>query len=164
MTIVDDKQVLVLGQHRPEEVSSAFSSAITFIVANSFTLAQEEASWLAYNVQQIMAGFEERHVASLPNAVSLELKTRQYSTTLSSWEGGRYVKAGNEMEAANLDGWLDVIMDMIAPSYDLGIMEAARTRARFRTIFEELGVGGGSHPRVATYLPNAVRYIVNNRD
>lgn len=160
MTIVDDQQGAIISTLRPKDVSSAFSSSITFILANSFTLEQEEASWLAYNVQQIMSDFSDRHTSSIPNAVSLELKTRQHSHALESWSGGGYVRAEQDIAPADLEGWLDFIMDMVAPSYDLNILAAAQTRARFRSVLEQLGVGGKT-PRAASYLPSAVRYNAN---
>lgn len=140
------------------ETCSAFKGALTYMISDSFNLTDEETIWAGYQIKQVLSVFEETYPQALPNAVSHELLTKQYSKSVMRRKDGIYLSAKDGGEPADLKSWVNVIMDMVDSAYRPDPFEDARIRAQFTSILEDLGVGKSQNPRAALYLPNAIRW------
>lgn len=142
----------------PTEICNAFKTTVTFMIADSFNLTGEETMWASYKIKEALHSLGTQKPKSLPNAVTHELLTRQYSTEVAKRKDGSYLTEGQSGNPADLHGWIDVIMEMVDSTYELDLMDEAETRAHLTFVLENLGVGGPANPRAALYLPNAVRW------
>ena len=96
MTIIEEPAT-IQREHSPEEVSHAFSAALSYMATDAFNLTPEESSWVSYNLQDILKTCAHTLPVSLPNAVSHELETKHYSASMSSWKGGELVRASDHI-------------------------------------------------------------------
>lgn len=140
------------------EICNAFTKTLTYIIADAFDLNSEETILIRYQIAHIMNGFASIKPKSLPNAVTHELKTKQYSKAITDREQGSYLIGREGLKPAEIDEWVDVIMEMISNSYDPAWMIQAETRAEFITLLSSLGIGGMKNPRAALYLPNSIKW------
>lgn len=137
----------------------AMRTVITFTITDVFDLTPDESFWLSYQINRILAPFENITPSALPTAVSHELTTRHYSTYLSDRTDGGYAPRAEDIEETNLSDWTEVFMEMICSSYAMmNPMLEASIRGELTGLLMELGVGIEKSPRGALYLPNAVRY------
>lgn len=141
-----------------QEICHAFKVTLTYMVADSFNLTDEESTWTSYHITQILIPLSNKPPVSLPSAVTHELNTRQYSKSVTRRKDGTYFQAEDGGEVADLTGWVDVIMSMVITTYEPDIITQAQIRAKFTSLLEDLGVGKAKNPRAAFYLPNAIRW------
>lgn len=149
---------------KPNEICSALKVSMTYMVADAFNLTNEEIIWFGYQVGEALAPFSQEKPRSLPNVVTHELMTHQYSNLLAKRKEGAYVKSEDIQESNNeVVIWIDVMMEMIDISYSPGLFVQAETRAKLMASLKELGVGHIKNPRAALYLPNAIRHNAAQR-
>ncbi len=155
-----DEQVAVniKDKFTSTEICNAFIKTLTYIIADAFDLNSEETLLIRYQISHVMKGFDSSKPKSLPNAVTHELKTKQYSKAITDREQGSYLVGTEGLKPAQIDEWVDVILEMISTSYNPPWMLQAETRAEFITLLSSLGIGNAKNPRAALYLPNSIKW------
>lgn len=145
-----------------KEIASALRTVVAFTITDVFDLTPEESLWTSYHINEIIKPFENMYPRTIPIAVSQELATREYSSRLQRRENGKYNAEQDAANAAELEDWVNVFMDMIAGSYHpLRPMLEATVRGQITGMLYELGIGKAENARAAIYLPNAVRFALN---
>lgn len=155
---VEQQTVGVKRRFSPRQMHSAFTTTLTYMVSDALNLTGEETLWTSYQIKDALGQFADQEPRSLPNAVTHELLTNQYSKSVADRNDGSYLTSGESREPADLKGWIDVLMEMVDSSYDPDIMSSAQVRAKFTAILQQLGVGSVKNPRATLYLPNAIRW------
>lgn len=145
---------------------TAIATVVTYTLTDAFDLVAEESIWVGWHVQEILQPLKNEHPEGLQVAVKQELETFVYSNALfeRSQNIGAVHTQNEKIKYASKDDWTEAITEIIFASYpDLRPMLHARIVGSISGLLEELGVTNGKNSRASLYLPNALRYIIQNK-
>ena len=154
-------------QDNPRVVSRAIASVVNYIITDAFNLTEEEHQWLGVQLGKIMKPLETLPTEVLLSSVRQEINTAEYSKRLFNYQ--QKTEIPNEyytnVKTALLEDWVTVISSAILSSYpNSKPMVQAATVGQIYGLLVDLGLTNDAETsRKSTYLPNAVKYIVNNK-
>lgn len=145
---------------------TAIATVVTYTLTDAFDLVAEESIWVGWHVQEILEPLRKEHPESLQVAVKQELDTFVYSNALfeRSQNVGAVHPQNAKVKYASRDDWTEALTEIIFASYpDLRPMTKARIIGSVSGLLDELGVTNDKNSRASLYLPNSLRYIIQNR-
>lgn len=157
-TLVQKQDAVLLAT--AEEMFEATKTVIAWMLADAFTLREEEVLWLQYHLNDILSPIRNRKPAVVALSVSDELHNKTYSMRLSSFNP--YREAGEVQDGvvtASEYDWAKAILSYVEP-YNFRPLYRATIEGKIIGVLRELGVGDVERPRASRYLPNAVRYLM----
>ena len=143
-------------------VLRALSTTLVATLSDAFDLVEEERLYLGLRLDDALSVLEQYDLRAVPLGVGEEMRNGVYSrrlATLSARQASPHlVEPG--VRSASLQRWCAVISDQIRTltGDQLDAVDAARMDASLVSTLEDLGVG----ERASRYLPNAVRYHLND--
>lgn len=151
-----------------EVTAKAFSSVLTYIIADAFDLSGDEILKVGYYINEIMSPLEKIKASAVPPVVLEEIKYSRYSEKLfvrtdSSDSLTETQKPITGVRIASLTTWVEGFSDVIFNSYtNLTPMYKSRIVGSLQGLFAELGLNNNlSKTRPSIYLPNAIRTLIS---
>lgn len=149
------------------KTAKAFSSVLTYIIADAFDLAGDEILKVAYYVNEMMSPLESVRASAVPPVVLEEIKYSRYSEKLFQRtdrnDSTTTSKRGlTGVRIASLTTWVEGYSDVIFNSYtNLTPMYKSRIVGSLNKLFSELGLDNDlAKTRPSIYLPNAIRTLM----
>jgi hypothetical protein len=156
-----------LQPYDAKQVAHAISSVVNYIISDAFNLSEEENLWVGYHLAKILKPLEFMKPTIILGAVKRELTYGEYSERLFSYEPQVNISQAIPavVRTATLEDWTTVITAAILSSYpDARPMVQASVIGSVYGMFEELGLSNDiTLSRESSYLPNAVRFVLNNK-
>lgn len=150
-----------------KQVARAISSVINFIISDAFNITEEEHIWVGYHLSKILKPLEFVKPTIMLGAVKRELNYGEYSERLFQYKQDESIHYAipAAVRTASLQDWTTVISAAILSSYpDARPMIQASVVGSVYGMLEELGISNDpTISRQSSYLPNAVRFVLNNK-
>lgn len=150
-----------------KQVARAISSVINYIISDAFNLSEEEHIWVGYHLSKILKPLEFVKPNIMLGAVKRELMCGEYSERLFQYKQDEDITQAipAAVRTASLQDWTSVISAAILSSYpDARPMIQASVVGSVYGMLEELGISNDPQlSRASSYLPNAVRFVLNNK-
>jgi hypothetical protein len=154
--------------HNPRIVGRAIASVINYIVTDAFNLTEDEHRWLGLQLGKIMRPLESLPTEILLSSVIQEISTGEYSKRLFDYQPKPSIpnEFYSNVRMALLEDWVTVISSAILSSYPtVKPMVQAATVGQIYGMLSTLGLTNDIETsRKSTYLPNAVKYLINKRN
>lgn len=151
-----------------EITAKAFSSVLTYIIADAFDLSGDEILKVGYYINDIMSPLETVRASAVPPVVLEEVKYARYSERLFARTDSNVSTTGAKraltgVRIASLTTWVEGYSDVIFNSYtNLTPMYKSRIVGSLNGLFAELGLDNDlSKTRPSIYLPNAIRTLIS---
>jgi hypothetical protein len=148
-----------------KQVAKAISSVMNFIISDAFNLNDEEHIWVGYHLSKIIKPLEFVKPTIILGAVKRELNFGEYSERLFQYKQNAEVQHAipAAVRTAKLEDWTTVISAAILSSYpDARPMIQASVVGSVYGMLSELGISNDlTLSRQSTYLPTAVRFVLN---
>jgi hypothetical protein len=148
-----------------KQVARAINSVINFIISDAFNLSDEENIWVGYHLNKILKPLEFIKPTIILGAVKRELNYGEYSERLFAYKQNENIQNAIPVvvRTAGLEDWTTVISAAILSSYpDARPMIQASVVGSVYGMLAELGISNDiTLSRQSTYLPNAVRFVLN---
>jgi hypothetical protein len=152
----------------PRETGRAIASVINFLLTDSFNLSEREHEWLGYQLGKIIKPLETLPAEIVLASVNKELETGEYSARLFNYRQNPEIPENlyGKTKTALLEDWVTVISSAILSSYPTAKpMIQAATVGQIYAVLSELGLTNSIETsRRSVYLPNAVRYLLNQKN
>lgn len=147
--------------------ADALRTVVLFTISDAFALVPEEVLWAGYHLDETLAPLIARTPTSVPLSVRHEMLEGTYAAALERLQSreptGDFPVWDKQAAHARAEDWAAVTMQMVTECYALRPMEESTMHGRIVGLLRELGVDHPGNPRPARYLPNDVRYRLNNR-
>lgn len=147
--------------------AKAFSSVLTYIIADAFDLSGDEILKVGYYISDMMSPLEHVKASAVPPVVLEEIKYSRYSQKLftktdSNVSTTDLKKPLIGVRVASLTTWVEGFSDVIFNSYtELTPMYKSRIVGSLQELFSSLGLDNDlSKTRPSIYLPNAIRTLM----
>ena len=138
----------------------ALRTVMLYVLSDAFALLPEEIMWAGFHLDEILSPLAGQEPGSVALAVRHESRTGEYSARLSRAESLPVTTApaqvGPSAHVSAAD-WAAVLMHMVSTGYVLRPLVESSMLGQIIGLLRELGVGDGTAPRPAKYLPNDLR-------
>lgn len=156
-----------LQPYDAKQVAHAISAVVNYIISDAFNLSEEENLWVGYHLAKILKPLEFMKPTIILGAVKRELTYGEYSERLFNYQTQENISHAIPavVRTATLEDWTTVISAAILSSYpDARPMVQASVVGSVYGMLEELGLSNDVNlSRDSVYLPNAVRFVLNNK-
>lgn len=147
----------------PITAAAAFRKVVAYNVIDIFDLNVEESIWLTSNLAELESILSQYDPASLPIAVTHEIRSRRYSNLLSQrgMSGnlrGSAIAVKSEISPTK-DSWILFLLSPISESYHIPEHEMLRLRSVLDKILSDLGIDDSKNPRGATKIPTELKLL-----
>lgn len=163
----DITSIITSGYDNPRIVGRAIASVVNYIITDAFNLTEEEHQWLGFQLGKLMKPLESLPTEVLLSSVRQEIMKGEYSKRLFDYQPKSVIPEEfyQNVRMALLEDWVAVISSAILSSYPTAKpMVQAATVGQIYGILATLGLTNEIETsRKSTYLPNAVKYIINNK-
>lgn len=164
---VKEAPITYTEQKNPRETGRAIASVINFLLTDSFNLSEREHEWLGYQLGKIIKPLETLPAEVMLASVNKEIETGEYSERLFNYKQSAEIPETlyGKTKTALLEDWVTVISSAILSSYPTAKpMVQAATVGQIYAVLSELGLTNSIETsRRSVYLPNAVRYLLNQK-
>jgi hypothetical protein len=168
METVKEEPIETTEAKNPRETGRAIASVINFLLTDSFNLSEREHEWLGYQLGKIIKPLETLPAEVVLASVNKELETGEYSARLFNYRQNPELPENlyGKTKTALLEDWVTVISSAILSSYPTAKpMVQAATVGQIYAVLSELGLTNSIETsRRSVYLPNAVRYLLNQKN
>lgn len=154
-------------ENSDEVTAKAFSSVLTYIIADAFDLSGDEILKVGYYVNDLIKPLEQVKASAVPPVVLEEIKYSRYSEKLfqrtdNNVSSTETQKPLTNVRIASLTTWVEGFSDVIFNSYtNLTPMYKSRIVGSLQGMFADLGLHNDlSKTRPSIYLPNAIRTLI----
>ena len=150
----------------PPSTVNALSSVLNYIITDAFNLSAEESVGISYNLGIIFTPLHEIFPSVTLGAVKQEMMTGEYSARLfRRTQTGSSLPSEANVKYASVEDWVESLSEVVLTSYpDLRPMISSSIVGALHGLLTELGVSSNPRKsRASLYLPNSVRYLLNNR-
>lgn len=157
--------------------ATAHRSVLLYTICDVFRLQPEEAIWVGYQLDSMLAPLVTKTPDDVPYAVRQELLQGTYSRGLDALlsrtphtdqgtnRGTQRNLTVDHTPTAHVtaDAWAEAFLSPIRVSYNLDPLTESRMRHTLARILHELGCENLTDPRRPAYLPTAVRTLLNSQ-
>jgi hypothetical protein len=162
-------RVEIPQNHTLQDISSAVSSVMNYILTDAFDLTSEESFWVGYELKTILSPISALRPRMYLAAVKKELDSKEYSEKLFSrdWDAaGQSQVTDPSVRQAPISDWVEMLSEVVLVSYpDLRSSLQAAVVGSIYGILTELGLSDDENTtRKSLYLPTAIRHIVGLQD
>lgn len=168
LTQTEIPAIITNAQENPRVVGRAIASVVNYIITDAFNLTEDEHQWLGFQLGKLMKPLESLPTEVLLSSVRQEIMTGEYSKRLFDYQPKSTIpnEFYQNVRVALLEDWVTVISSAILSSYPTAKpMVQAATVGQIYGMLVTLGLTNEIETsRKSTYLPNAVKYIVNNKN
>jgi len=151
----------------PRIVSRAIVSVLTFLIADSFNLKEEEQQKLGYDLSKIIKPLESLPAEVILASVNKEMETGEYSKRLFNYIQKPEIPEEfyRNVKTALLEDWVAVISAAILSSYPTAKpMIQTTIIGQIYAVLLELGLTNDIQTsRKSVYLPNSIKYVLNQK-
>jgi hypothetical protein len=152
-----------------ERTVSSLGNVVNFIISDAFNLTSEETIWVSMMLTSALEPLKKVIPSATMGAVTQEMLNGIYSLRMFERDGqpnlGKEIVYNDSIKFASATDWTEGIYQIVYASYpNLRPAISSRIIGSIYGVFTELGVKENpKESRVSSYLPNNIRYLLNQQ-